>query len=108
MWVVIVVDLFNVMENVIVIECFLVGVNISCILIVRDIVVVMLMYVEYLDDSGVIWIDVIVIGLINVYVVVYGGVLFVIDMYYIWMCIIDGVVGFEIWFLEDGGVIWIE
>ena len=47
-------------------------------------------------------------GSTNAYAAVYGGALFAIDMYHIWMCITDGAAGSEIWFSEDGGVTWTE
>ena len=99
-------DPFNAKESAKAVECFSVGANTSRILVARDTVAATPMHVEYSDDAGANWTDVTVTGSTNAYAAVYGGALYAIDMYHIWLVITDGAAGSEIWFSEDGGVTW--
>ena len=101
-------DPFNATENAIAVECFMVGANTDRILAARDTVAATPMHVEYSDDGGATWTDVTVTGSTNAYAAVYGGAMFAIDMYHIWLVITDGAAGSEMWFSEDGGVTWTE
>ena len=101
-------DPFNATENAIAVECFTVGANTSRILTARDGVSATPMHVEYSDDDGANFTDVTVTGSTNAYGAVYGGAMFALDMYHIWLVITDGSAGSEMWFSEDGGVTWTE
>ena len=101
-------DPFNATENAMSVVCFAIDSDTTRILAARDTVAATPMHVEYSDDDGANWTDVTLTGSTNAYAAMYGGSMFALDMYHIWMVITDGAAGSEVWFSEDGGETWTE
>jgi photosystem II stability/assembly factor-like uncharacterized protein len=89
------------------VSCFAIDSDTTRILVAREAVAGMPMHVYYSDDNGANWTDV-AVGGTHGYGATYGGSMFAIDMYHIWLVTTDGVNGSEMWFSEDGGETWAE
>jgi len=87
--------------------CFAVDSDTTRILVAREAVAGMPMHVYYSDDSGANWTDV-TVGGTHGYGATYGGSMYVMDMYHIWLVTTDGATGSEMWFSDDGGETWTE
>lgn len=88
------------------VSCFAIDSDTTRILVAREAVAGMPAYVYYSDDLGANW-TAVPVGGTHAFGATYGGSMFAIDMYHIWLVTTDGATS-EAWFSDDGGETWTE
>ena len=86
------------------VSCFAISSTVTRIIVVREAVATAPAGVYYSDDWGATWTEVLLTTPVN-YGAVYGGALFALDMYHIWV-VVTGATDSEIHFSDDGGTTW--